>query len=291
MPQRIVILSDTHLGAPGRGAGSVAALRPLWAGADRVVFNGDTAETRGRRHATEAERRIDELRRLTAEDGVELTLIAGNHDPFVGEHDWLELCGGAVVLTHGDVLHEAIAPWSEEAPQLARLRNSILDGLTGDARTRAEADLDEKLAAAKRASARQWRRDRFDGYRRSRQSPVGRWWQKARRLGSVLHYWTVMPRRAVRFARDHHPACRFFVFGHIHRPGVWIDRGARPDGGDRVVLNTGSFFLPRRPRAVVIEDGELIFRKVRFDKKQGHRLADRPSRRFPIGPTGPKPAP
>ncbi len=33
---------------PGRGAGSIEALRPLWDGMDRVIFNGDTAETRAK---------------------------------------------------------------------------------------------------------------------------------------------------------------------------------------------------------------------------------------------------
>ncbi|MEM6458677.1 MAG: metallophosphoesterase family protein [Planctomycetota bacterium] len=291
MAQRIVILSDTHLSAPGRGAGGAEALRPLWAGADRVVFNGDTVETRARRRAPEAERRLDELRELTAADGVELTLICGNHDPFVGELDWLELGGGAVVLTHGDVLHEAVSPWAEGAADVARDRNAILDGLTGEDRDRAEAELDEELAAAKRAAARKWRRRQMDRYRRARRGGLGRLWHRTRRLWLVFYFWSVMPRRAVRFAREHHPACRFFVFGHIHRPGVWIDRGALPGGGDRVVLNTGSFDVPRRPRAVVIGDGEVSFWKVRFDKKRGHRLAGRPRRRFPLGPAPPKPAP
>ena len=112
-PRRIGILSDTHLSDGRRGAGSAEALRPLWQGADRLILNGDTAETRSPRTRDAAHQRLEELKQLTADDGVELTLIAGNHDPFVSELDWLELAGGAVVLNHDDILHPAVRTWDE----------------------------------------------------------------------------------------------------------------------------------------------------------------------------------
>ena len=42
--QRVVILSDTHIGKPGRGAPSAESLRPLWQKASRLILNGDVAE-------------------------------------------------------------------------------------------------------------------------------------------------------------------------------------------------------------------------------------------------------
>ncbi|MEO1236984.1 MAG: metallophosphoesterase, partial [Planctomycetota bacterium] len=160
---RTLILSDTHLAEPGRGAGSAAALRPLWAGFDRVVFNGDTAETRSPRHRDASHRAVDEIGRMTAEDGVALTVVAGNHDPFVSEIDWVELAGGAVLATHGDLLHPAVAPWADESHRLAEAADAALAELGED---RSSADARQLAEAAKRASARHWRREVQGGYER-----------------------------------------------------------------------------------------------------------------------------
>lgn len=293
-PGRIVILSDTHMARPGRGAGSAEALRPLWAGASRVIFNGDTAETRSQRRYDQSMRRIDDLKRLAAADDVELTIIAGNHDPLVSDLDWVELAGGAVLVTHGDLLHPAIAPWADENNELETEYRRALAELK---ETPDSADLRDKADAAKRASARHWRKQLTQRYQQSSRGPWRRWLIHFRKVALVLYYWTAMPRRAMRFADEHFPDCRFFVFGHIHRPGVWRDasaevknvaedfRGRGPFRGPfrgRVILNTGSFYMPRRPRAVVIEAGEISLYKIHFDRKHGHRLAPRPMRTFPL---------
>jgi predicted phosphodiesterase len=267
---RTLILSDTHMAGNGQGAGSAAALRPLWHGMDRVIINGDTAETRNTRGQARALQRIADLRELAEADGVELTLIAGNHDPFVVDRDWLELHGGAVVLTHGDLLHPQIAPWSDGAEELATLRRQELEARAADPDAPA---LTEDAAATKHAAARHWRKVMQDRYTRRQTTWIGRRWRQVRTVWSVLYYWTVMPQRAKRFAAEHFPDCRFFLFGHIHRPGVWHD-------GDRVIINTGSFHLPRRPRAVILGPDELTFWKIEPDADGGHRLADQPLQRF-----------
>lgn len=277
---RIVILSDTHMAKPGRGAGSAAALRPLWQGATRVIFNGDTAETRSQRFYDESTRRIEELRRLTAEDGVELTLIAGNHDPLISEIDWVELFDGRVVITHGDLLHPAVAPWSDENNEL---ENEYRQAMREMKETPDSADARDKSRAAKRASARYWRKQGLDRYYNESRGLWRKWLTRARKASLVLYYWVAMPRRARRFARGHFPDCRFFIFGHIHRPGVW--RWPTEDGiGELVVLNTGAYRTPRWPRAVVIENGQIGLYKVRFSRKNGHRLADRPQHAFKLCP-------
>ncbi len=51
------------------------------------------------------------------------------------------------------------------------------------------------------------------------------------------------------------PAARVLIFGHSHRPGVW-------QRGGRWVINTGSFALPCRPRAVRIVGDRLTFHKI-----------------------------
>jgi hypothetical protein len=65
-------------------------------------------------------------------------------------------------------------------------------------------------------------------------------------LPQVLWYWWRFPRLAARFLRDHAPNARIGVFGHTHRAGIWtID--------NRVIINTGSFGFPGKPRGVMVE--------------------------------------
>ncbi len=236
-----------------------------------------------------ATRRVDELRRAAEADGIELALIAGNHDPVVSEHDWLTLADDRIVLTHGDLLHPAIAPWSDEDGVLRRLRDQEV-GRTLDRQNESPLDLslEEQAEATKRAAARHWRLERQQDYEQRNRSWLGRRVRQARTLGKVLYYWTEMPRRAQRFADQHFPQSRFFIFGHIHRPGVWID--PHPAFGDtegldsaqRVVINTGSFHQPCRPRAVTIDAEGVAYWKIKPDTKNGHRLAGRPARRFDL---------
>ena len=282
-PRRIVILSDTHLSDGRRGAGSVEALRPLWQGADRLIFNGDTVEMRSPRTRDAAHQRLEELQQLTAADGVELTLIAGNHDPFVSELDWLEVVGGAVVLMHGDLLHPAVRPWAEAVAWLRADRDHQAE-LHANASAEpcdhdepSAADFQQQLAATKRAAVREWReanQARFEAAQLSR--PV-RWWRKVQRLSRAWFYWTVFPGRAHRFAEEEFPRAQFVVFGHIHTPGDWVEPNALGPVRDRVVIYTGSFYLPPRPRAVVIEGRAVSFWKVRGSAKRGYRLAKAPT--------------
>jgi UDP-2,3-diacylglucosamine pyrophosphatase LpxH len=275
------------MASPGRGAGSVEALRPLWQGFDRVVFNGDTAETRARRSRDESQRRVEALREAASEDGVELTLIAGNHDPFVSEQDWVRLAGGAVLVTHGDLLHPAIAPWSEGAEELEALHDQALEHVADDP---AGPDAEEQAEATKIAAARHWRQQLQAQFTRGDRTWLQRKFRQLRKAALVLYYWHVMPKRAHTFAAEHFPACRFFIFGHIHRPGVWPaapgrgDAGAADPGGRprRVVINTGSFHMPCRPRAVTLDGQAVCFFKIKTDRRNGHRLAPRPSRKFDL---------
>ena len=75
----------------------------------------------------------------------------------------------------------------------------------------------------------------------------------------VMYYWMKIPDSAFRYCAFHAPNCRYFVFGHIHRSGVW-----QRDG--RVVINTGSFERPGKPRGVVIEQGVLRVMPIRCSK-------------------------
>lgn len=277
---RIVILSDTHLANPGRGAHSAAALRPLWQGADELVINGDVAEVADEHLRGAAARQVVELLRLAEVDGVRVTLISGNHDPLITDRRYLRLAQREVFLTHGDILHPAISPWTDHGKDMARLHADAVMSLD-PAKAR---DMDAQLAACKHASAAQWDEfvtrphkpgslANFVPYRVRR--PLAQKAALARKLVKAAYYWQTIPRRAMGFARRFAPESRFFVFGHIHRAGIWTDPGAGPNGQDRYIINTGAYQNPRNPRAVVIQGQDLSVWPVVFNTA-GHRLGPKP---------------
>lgn len=287
-PGRIVILSDTHLSTPGRGAGSAAAVRNLWQGADECILNGDVAEIADETLRGPAARQVMALQDMAEDDGVKLTFISGNHDPLLTDRRYLRLAEREVFLTHGDILHPAISPWTDHAKHLQRLHaDAVLSLDPGKAR-----DIDHQLAACQHASVVQW--DHFVTQPHEGLTP-GKCKQLIQRFGlgrqlerrssqgvkvfKALYYWQTIPRRAMGFARRFAPESRFFIFGHIHRAGVWIDRDPSAPGGQRVIINTGAYQTPRNPRAVVVEGKALSVWPIVYDPA-GHRLAKRPLKEF-----------
>ncbi|MEM9882319.1 MAG: metallophosphoesterase [Planctomycetota bacterium] len=282
---RILILSDTHLATPGRGAGSAEALRPPWDGADEVILNGDVAEIADEKVRGAAARQVVRLLELAEADGVRLTMISGNHDPLLTDRRYLRLAQREVFVTHGDILHPAISPWTDHARHLQRLHADAVLSLDPDKAR----EIDHQLAACQHASVLQW--DHFvtrAGEAHGGHGRLRRRFAHAEKIGKALYYWHTIPRRAMGFARRFAPEARFFVFGHIHRAGVWHDPRALtvgtdvvvPEGG-RYIINTGAYQTPRNPRAVVIEGRSFSVWPVVYDPK-GHRLGSAPLRQFTL---------
>lgn len=263
---RIVILSDTHLGKPGCGARSAEALRPLWRGASQLIINGDVAELADDKLRADAARQVVLLQRYCDEDGVTLTLLPGNHDPMISDVRHLRLCGGEVFVTHGDALHPSISPWTAHRDQLERFHSyaQFALGKTGD--DQRLPPVEATLAAAQYAAHFTW--DDWH-WHPQHTSDLPRWlgWlprpvrtklEYGVKVARVLWYWHTLPRRASAFAERFAPEARFFVYGHIHRAGVWRLKGAT----ERVLVNTGSYDFPSKPHAVVIEGGRLSVRRI-----------------------------
>ncbi len=247
MSHRIVILSDTHMGRADAVVRSPAELAPLWRGADSLVINGDVAEVHDPRYRVKAAEQVLELHDLCERDGVDLTLLSGNHDPYISDTRHLKLANGAVFITHGDALHPSIAPW---CPTAARVRHSY-DNALATLKPEERDTLASRLSVTQHAAQEHWVAFEKVIQRSAMQQLVRRPWMGF----EVLWYWHTVPDLAKQFAKQHAPEAKFFIFGHTHHQGVW-------QRDDLTIINTGSFGFPGQPRAVVIEDDRLRVFKV-----------------------------
>lgn len=266
MAQRIVIISDTHLGRPGGSAGSADTLTPLLNTTDQLIINGDVAELCHPIYRPAAARETMKLTELCEQHHVKLTLISGNHDPYISDLRHMTLLEDRVFITHGDVLHPSIVPWSPSAKFIRRAHDYALNCLTPKER---EA-LENRLNAAQFASHAEWLE--WNGKMISGVMHVLlRPWT----IATIFKYWRNLPQDAVDFIKPHCPTAQFILIGHSHHQGIW-----RVD--DHYVINTGSFGFPGRPRAVVIENEQLqVFKLVK--NNAGWNLAHKPIKQFNLG--------
>ncbi len=260
MAGRLVILSDLHLGRPRWAAPSAASVRPLWQGASRLILNGDIAELHHPKYAEAAEGEMLELLTDCEADGVMLTLLAGNHDPFVSDHKHVLLAGDTILVTHGDVFHPAIAPWSIAARNTRQVSIEGLNALEPEHRD----NLLARLAISHRASLVEWDELAHQSSKSSLHNMVLRPWA----LLQVLQYWRDVPRLAAQFAESCAPDAEFVICGHTHHQGIWTV-------GSRTIINTGSFGFPGRPRAVLVEGRRLEVRRVNY-RRGAYKLAPGP---------------
>ncbi len=244
----IRILSDLHLGHDLCLVRTVASLRPLIAGAEWVVFNGDTLQERGEAFRERSEGLVAELQELCREEGAGTVFLGGNHDPTAWPLDWLDLLGGRVAATHGDVWLRWISPWSA---QLGAFREQ-LEALYGAAGRLEELDLEARLGLLRRcrlalppSETRQRSQSAWD-----RAAFLGRELWPPRRPWEVLKAYGQLPGLAGRFAAAHRPESRVLLFGHTHRARAWRR-------GGRLLINTGAFVTFARPVLVALTGGQL----------------------------------
>ena len=265
-----LILSDTHLGKTHGGARSAGMLRPLLEGVDRLIINGDVAEGVYPHLRDEAAREVAALGVLCDELRVHLTLIAGNHDPLISPLHSLDLADGQVHVAHGDRIHPGISPWAGR-----RRHQRELDWRRVREQAEAEHLWDEHRVDSASASGVALHA-RFDERVAAPVYPRGprRAWDITHQAMWAVYYWHMMPRYAMTHAGQVAPKSRFFIFGHIHRAGIWRD-------GPRTLINTGSFGIPGRPRAVLLADRQLTVRKI-IKRDNAWRWSEAPTSTFDL---------
>lgn len=275
MSDRILIISDTHLGCPDGAVTSPEALQPLWREATRLVINGDVAEIYHPQAREEAARQTLRLNHLCEQDGVALTLLSGNHDVCLTDVRHLQLAGGQVLVTHGDALHPGISPWGTIAKETTReFANAI---------SRIERKNRDKLVVRLNAVHHAGNIIRWQLDQRYQTTAILELLTKPWLVLRVWSFWRNFPTLANEFARRHAPKTRFLVLGHSHRQGIWHRNG-------RVILNTGSFAFPGRPRAVTLEDHRLYVWPIR-QRNGAYQLGRKPITEYEMLPVPSEQAP
>ncbi len=267
----IRIISDVHYGDRSCRVRSLDRLRPLLEGASAFVFNGDTLDTRPSEDAARTESLRREVLEFASSAPIPVTLLTGNHDPDLTGDSSLELAGGAVLVTHGDILFDAIVPWSKDAPVI---RERIAAALAGAPRDGPGA-LEGRLAAFRSvaASVHQLHQSETNPLRYVAKLATDTVWPP-HRVVSILKAWSQAPGRAAALAERHRPGARFIITGHTHRPGVW----RMPSGV--TVINTGSFSRPFGAMAAEVSDDGVRVRRV--DERGGEYRPGREVAHFPL---------
>jgi predicted phosphodiesterase len=251
---RLRVVSDLHVGEPHSHVAEVRLLVPLFDGTEHLVLNGDTLDTRFLEHDPAARRHKAEFDAFAAAHAGRMTLLTGNHDPDVSTVHHLDLEDGCVLVTHGDVLFPEMAPWGWEAAHFRSEQERRLAAIPESERS----SLETRLRICKDAT---YSIRHLSPHRPGR---LGYWW--FRRLRAMFTFarahrvwrcWQQMPGEAARLLETYRPATRIVILGHVHRPGVWHERG-------RVVINTGSATLSRGALAVDFVGRQLLVRALRF---------------------------
>jgi predicted phosphodiesterase len=266
----IRIFSDVHYADRGSRVRNLEQLRPLLAGASELILNGDSLDTRPSKHPAETESHRAAVKAFFTSAGVPVTFLTGNHDPDMSTHHAVELAGGQVLVTHGDVLFDNIVPWSREAPGIRTKLIAALAALPEGTSARFE----ERLAAFRQVAGsipqqHQAERNPLKYAARLAGDTV---WPPQRAL-AIIRAWSEAPGRAAALARRHRPNANFILIGHTHRPGVW-----RTAAGV-VVINTGSFCRPFGAMTAEVAPGRITVRRIEVKKGAfhlGRKVADFP---------------
>jgi predicted phosphodiesterase len=259
------IFSDLHLGDRGCRVRTLGQLAPLFDGADALVLNGDSLDTRpgpvhlsatalAAANADTAAQRAGLLDFL-AHHAPPTTILTGNHDPDISAQHTLDLADGQIFVTHGDIFFDDIVPWSRDVSIMRKLLALEFAALTPDERRR----LDLRFAAFRRvcAGVPQRHHSALNPFLYTFSVLADVAWPT--RTFAVFRAWRQIPALASAFLSTHRPHARFLLMGHTHRPGI-----VQAPGGF-TIINTGSFCAPSKACAVDLTAEKLILRRIVSD--------------------------
>jgi len=249
---RLRILSDLHFAEPASRITDLRMIEPLLDGPGRLIFNGDSIDTRFLETNPGMAAGHERFLKFIAPLGQRLTLVTGNHDPDISPHHHLELAGGRVLVTHGDVLFPSVAPWGWEASHVLVARQHRLAEIAPQDHGRFETQLEvcKHASYATRHLSPSARQDSPGPWTRLLHLAT-----RVRRADQILTAWFHTPTLAAKLADQHRPDAAVIIIGHTHFPGLWRR-------GRRTVINTGAFTPPFAPRVVDFVDDRIEVRRV-----------------------------
>lgn len=253
------IISDLHYGDRASQIKHLEQIAPLLDGATRVIFNGDTIDTRISSAPETTAPIARQLREFLQRFAARHTLLTGNHDPDISALHYLEFPGDLFV-THGDIFFDNIVPWGRDA-----LLAEELVRLERQRDTHAPNPLSRLFCAHRRACAAIPQRHQAERHRlRHLAGLLGDTLWPPTRIGRIINSWRTFPRRAQQLLDDYQLNARLLVCGHTHWPGIC----RQPNG--RVFINTGSFCPPCGQLLVEFDEAHLVVRRVRRRRGDYH---------------------
>ena len=222
-------------------------------GVDQLILNGDTFDTRPSSHPQQTARIRTETTAYFANCASTVIHLTGNHDPDISAHHSLDLAGGHVFVTHGDIIFEDVVPWGRDTDYFTARIQHDLAALNEKSRHQ----LDSRLAITRAAclGLPQGHQAEPNPLKYALQVAADNLWPPQRSL-RILRAWRETPARAAAIAATHRPDARFMLIGHTHRPGVWTT----PSG--LTVINTGSLSRPFGALAVDLHATQLTVRRI-----------------------------
>ena len=257
----IRIFSDVHYGDRVSRVRSLAQLRPLLDGVTHLVLNGDTFDTRPSPTSELTAQQRTEVLAFFPGEVPRVTFLTGNHDPDFSPQHTLDLADGKFFVMHGDILHDDIVPWSQDAPLIRPQIAAALAALPAAERDQLAA----RFAVWRRVAAGIPQRHQSEtrGLRYAVQFARDTVWPPSR-VWRILRAWRGEPARAAAFVRAHRPAAKFIAVGHTHRPGFW-----RTAAG-LTVINTGSFCRPLGGCTIDLVDDRVTVRRIELRGGEFH---------------------
>ena len=258
----IRILSDLHLGHPGSKVTDIAQIRPLLEGAKTVIFNGDTYELRKQSLLAITDKFRADLEALIDELGIRAVFLTGNHDPEFSDTHYLDLAGGKIFITHGDLLYDDVSPWSKLIDSLHEQRTIVRETYPENYLD----DLDLRLKASKQIAAR-------TNIRKAKGKPglsgrinalLAELWPPKRPL-RILKTWATAHHLAHDLRDQFRPDADIIIIGHTHRAVVHERSGKR-------VINTGAYLPVSGTYVVEIDANRLRIIRAKQQRNRDYAL-------------------